>query len=40
MLINLINLDRSPDRLAQFTKTNSFLQQIRRFPASTARRWI
>ena len=31
MLINLINLDRSPDRLAEFTRNNSFLPQIRRF---------
>jgi len=32
MLINLINLDRSPERLADFTRTNGFLPQIRRFP--------
>jgi len=31
MLINLINLDRSPERLADFNRTNSFLPQIRRF---------
>jgi GR25 family glycosyltransferase involved in LPS biosynthesis len=32
MLINLINLDRSPDRLAEFTRNNSFVAQLRRFP--------
>lgn len=32
MQINLINLDRSPDRLAAFTAANAFLPQIRRRP--------
>jgi GR25 family glycosyltransferase involved in LPS biosynthesis len=37
MQINLINLDRSPERLADFTRLNGFLPQIRRVPAIDGR---
>jgi glycosyl transferase family 25 len=37
VLINLINLDRAPERLAQFTRVNGFLPQIRRFPGIDGR---
>ena len=37
MPIQLINLDRSPDRLAQFKKRNPHLQQVVRFPAIDGR---
>jgi GR25 family glycosyltransferase involved in LPS biosynthesis len=37
MQINLINLDRSPERLAEFTRANRFLPQIRRVQAVEGR---
>jgi GR25 family glycosyltransferase involved in LPS biosynthesis len=33
MLIQLINLDRSPERLRQFTEVNRHLSHVERFPA-------
>ncbi len=33
MLIQLINLDRSPERLQQFTAVNGHLTNVERFPA-------
>ena len=33
LLIKLINLDRSPDRLAEFTRVNAHLGDVSRFAA-------